>query len=114
MKPERGCADLFRSEREGERGKRPFPYGRTLARAECPSGHPLSFFLGHARATCDAHSCPPSPRKGSAARRPDQRVVRPGSTTGETGPFGSLSATGGIVNAEAALRMAEQVSASSR
>ncbi|MDQ3556342.1 MAG: S8 family peptidase, partial [Gemmatimonadota bacterium] len=47
----------------------------------------------------------------SASRRAEQRVVRPGSTTGETVPFGSLSGTGGVVNAEAALRIADQMSA---
>jgi subtilisin family serine protease len=43
----------------------------------------------------------------SATRMADQRVIRPGSKS-ELVPFGSLSATGGIVNAYAALRMAEK------
>ena len=42
----------------------------------------------------------------SATRYGDRRVVRPGSTSGETVPFASLSVTGGIVNAYAALKMA--------
>lgn len=45
----------------------------------------------------------------SAARYADQLVVRPGS--GDKVPFGSLSATGGIVNAYNAIRMAEAMSA---
>jgi subtilisin family serine protease len=47
----------------------------------------------------------------SATRRGEQMVVRPGSPNGEKVRFGSLSATGGIVNAYAAVRMAEQTSA---
>jgi subtilisin family serine protease len=47
----------------------------------------------------------------SATRRGDQMVVRPGSPNGEKVRFGSLSATGGIVNAYSAVRMAEQASA---
>ena len=43
----------------------------------------------------------------SATRHTNQLVVRPGSTTGEKVPFGSLSATGAIVNAFEALRLAE-------
>ncbi len=49
----------------------------------------------------------------SAARHADRPVVRPGSE-GERIPFGELSATGGIVNAYAAIRMAEQVTAAKR
>jgi subtilisin family serine protease len=45
----------------------------------------------------------------SATRLGDRTVVRPGS--GDRVPFGDLSATGGIVNAYAAVRMAEQLSA---
>jgi len=48
----------------------------------------------------------------SATRYASQQVVRPGSDTAQEVPFGSLSATGGIVNAYAAIRMAEQMSAS--
>lgn len=40
----------------------------------------------------------------------DQSVVRPGSETNEHVPFGSLSVTGGIVNAYNAIKMAEDVS----
>ena len=43
----------------------------------------------------------------SATRLPDTRVVRPG-TEDERVLFGTLSATGGIVNAYEALRLAEQ------
>jgi len=46
----------------------------------------------------------------SATRKGTQRVVRPGSE-GDLVPFSSLSATGGIVNAYNAVRMAEQMSA---
>lgn len=46
----------------------------------------------------------------SSTKLPDQRVVRPGSDNGELVPFGSLSRTGGIVNAYAALQMADQLS----
>jgi subtilisin family serine protease len=45
----------------------------------------------------------------SATPHTTQQVMRPGSETGEEVPFGSLSATGGIVNAYAAMRMAERV-----
>jgi subtilisin family serine protease len=45
----------------------------------------------------------------SASRHPEQLVERPGSATGEVVFFGSLSATGGIVNVLNAARMAEQV-----
>jgi len=44
----------------------------------------------------------------SATRHPDQLVARPGSD-GVRVPFGQLSATGGIVNAYNALRMAAEV-----
>ena len=46
----------------------------------------------------------------SATRRPQQTVVKPGSTPmrAETVPFGSLSATGGVVNVYEALRMAAE------
>jgi subtilisin family serine protease len=44
----------------------------------------------------------------SATKRSEQMVLRPGAG-GERVPFGSLSATGGIVNAYAALRMAAQM-----
>jgi subtilisin family serine protease len=46
----------------------------------------------------------------SATRYADQKVVKPGSQTGEQVTFGSLSMTGGIVNAYAALKLAEQMS----
>jgi len=47
----------------------------------------------------------------SATRRPDQMVLRPGSHGGgEKVPFGTLSATGAIVNAYAAIRMADEMS----
>jgi hypothetical protein len=45
----------------------------------------------------------------SAVRHPGQRVLRPGSR--EMTTFGALSATGGIVNAYEAVRMAEQANA---
>ena len=45
----------------------------------------------------------------SATRYADQRVVRPGAENGEKVPFGSLSSTGGIVNAYAAVKLAEQL-----
>ncbi len=44
----------------------------------------------------------------SATRYPDRMVVRPGSPDGQHVPFGSLSVTGGIVNAYAAIQMAEK------
>jgi subtilisin family serine protease len=44
----------------------------------------------------------------SAVRHADQQVIRPGSTNGERVPFGTLSATGGIVNAYDAVKMAQQ------
>lgn len=47
----------------------------------------------------------------SATRHTDQMVVRPGSQTGEKVAFGALSATGGIVNAYSAVKMAEEGSA---
>jgi subtilisin family serine protease len=46
----------------------------------------------------------------SATPYPDEMVIRPGSKD-ERVPFGSLSVTGGIVNAYAALRMARDVAA---
>ena len=46
----------------------------------------------------------------SATRFADQKVVRPGAENGEQVPFGSLSITGGVVNAYAALKLAEQMS----
>jgi subtilisin family serine protease len=49
----------------------------------------------------------------SATKRGQQMVIKPG-TDGEKVPFGSLSATGGIVNAYAALQMAEQMSRAGR
>jgi len=49
----------------------------------------------------------------SATRHGEQNVVRPGEAGG-TAPFGSLSATGGIVNAHAAIRMAEQMATGRR
>jgi subtilisin family serine protease len=45
----------------------------------------------------------------SASRHTDQKVTKPG-TDGEKVTFGSLSATGGIVNAYEALKMAEEMS----
>jgi subtilisin family serine protease len=47
----------------------------------------------------------------SATRYTDVNVVRPGSESGERVPFGSLSATGGVVNAYAAVKMAEEMAA---
>jgi subtilisin family serine protease len=47
----------------------------------------------------------------SATRYADQKVVKPGSESGESVPFGSLSITGGVVNAYSALKLAEQMSA---
>jgi subtilisin family serine protease len=44
----------------------------------------------------------------SATRHPDQMVTKPGSK-GDKVPFGTLSATGGIVNAYGALKMAAAV-----
>ncbi|HEX6964882.1 MAG TPA: S8 family peptidase [Gemmatimonadaceae bacterium] len=46
----------------------------------------------------------------SATRYASQQVAKPGSDTSGEVPFGSLSATGGIVNAYAAVRMADQMS----
>ena len=46
----------------------------------------------------------------SSTRYADQKVVRPGSESGEQVPFGSLSITGGVVNAYSALKLAEQMS----
>ena len=43
----------------------------------------------------------------SSSRHMDQMVVRPGAENGEKVAFGSLSRTGGIVNAYAALKMAD-------
>jgi subtilisin family serine protease len=40
----------------------------------------------------------------------DQSVVKPGSEDKEHVPFGSLSVTGGIVNAYNAIKMAEEIS----
>ena len=50
----------------------------------------------------------------SATRHAHQMVVRPGSTSGEKVRFGSLSATGGVVNAYTAARMAEEMSGGKR
>ncbi|MEP6692892.1 MAG: S8 family peptidase [Gemmatimonadaceae bacterium] len=47
----------------------------------------------------------------TATSHKDQLVLRPGAKDGEKVPFGTLSSTGGIVNAYAALRMAEQITA---
>jgi subtilisin family serine protease len=47
----------------------------------------------------------------SAVRHAEQMVVRPGAAPTDKVPFGSLSATGGIVNAYAALKMAAAESA---
>jgi cell wall-associated protease len=47
----------------------------------------------------------------SATRYADQRVARPGQGDVEKVPFGSLSITGGVVNAYAAVKLAEQMSA---
>jgi len=44
----------------------------------------------------------------SATRYPNQMVVRPGATNGEKVAFGSLSSTGGIVNAYAALKLLQK------
>ena len=49
----------------------------------------------------------------SATKLGDRMVVRPG-TEDERVRFGALSATGGIVNAYAALRMAGELAAQSR
>jgi subtilisin family serine protease len=46
----------------------------------------------------------------SATRYADRSVVRPGEGGGKV-PFGTLSATGGVVNAYAAVKLAEQMSA---
>ena len=46
----------------------------------------------------------------SATRYADQTVARPGAENGERVPFGSLSVTGGVVNAYSALKLAEQMS----
>jgi subtilisin family serine protease len=46
----------------------------------------------------------------SATRYSDQRVFRPGSDDKDTVPFGSLSVTGGIVNAYNAIKMADEMS----
>jgi subtilisin family serine protease len=46
----------------------------------------------------------------SATRYADQKVVRPGAQNGEQVLFGSLSVTGGVVNAYSALKLAEQMS----
>jgi subtilisin family serine protease len=50
----------------------------------------------------------------SATRHPTQRVRRPGEGSMDEVAFGALSATGGIVNAYAAIRMAEEVVRRSR
>jgi cell wall-associated protease len=42
----------------------------------------------------------------TAARYPDQMVVRPGAQNGEKVKFGELSQTGGVVDAYAAVRAA--------
>ena len=46
----------------------------------------------------------------SVSRHPDQQVIQPGKDNTKV-PFGSLSITGGIVNAYNALKMADEVSA---
>jgi hypothetical protein len=46
----------------------------------------------------------------SVSRHADQMVVQPGEETKKV-PFGSLSISGGIVNAYNALKMAEEISA---
>ena len=46
----------------------------------------------------------------SVSRHADQMVLQPGSD-GQKVPFGSLSISGGIVNAYNALKMADEVSA---
>jgi subtilisin family serine protease len=51
--------------------------------------------------------------KDSAVRHAEQEVVLPGSET-ERARFGTLSRTGGIVNAYEAVRMAEEISGSGR
>ena len=43
----------------------------------------------------------------SATRYSDRAVLKPGGRDGELVPFGTLSATGGVVNALAAVKMAE-------
>ncbi|GAC1514622.1 MAG: S8 family peptidase [Gemmatimonadaceae bacterium] len=50
----------------------------------------------------------------SATRLGDQMVLKPGGATGERVRFSSLSATGGIVNALAAVRMADRMVAGRR
>jgi len=50
----------------------------------------------------------------SATRYADQPVIRPGQGSTARVPFGSLSTTGGIVNAYAALRMAAQEESTAR
>jgi subtilisin family serine protease len=50
----------------------------------------------------------------SATRYTDQMVIRPGSSDGEHVSFGSLSVTGGVVNAYAALHMAQEEQAPKR
>jgi subtilisin family serine protease len=47
----------------------------------------------------------------SSTRYADQKVVRPGAQNGEQVTFGTLSITGGIVNAYQAIKLAEQMSA---
>jgi subtilisin family serine protease len=47
----------------------------------------------------------------SATRYADRSVTRPGSQSGEHVPFGTLSATGGVVNAYEAVRQAERTTA---
>lgn len=47
----------------------------------------------------------------SAVRHAEQMVVRPGAAESDKVPFGSLSATGAVVNAYAAVKMAEAESA---
>jgi cell wall-associated protease len=46
----------------------------------------------------------------SSTRYAEQKVVRPGAENGEQVTFGSLSITGGVVNAYSALKLAEQMS----
>ncbi len=50
----------------------------------------------------------------SATRLGDRVVLRPGSQDGARVPFSALSATGGVVNAYDALRMAAEASAGGR
>lgn len=50
----------------------------------------------------------------SATRHTDRLVLRPGSETGEKVSFGALSATGAVVNAYAALRLAGERAAAKR